>query len=142
MQLAVASRVAHDFSVHAAASYAFVAARVHASRPTALLDASHNFSLIDALVSRVGALIAGLDAAQQTRTFTAAVQQNLVGPDIGMQIPDLVTQLQALRTCNLLNNLYLAGKTSLAQLLDAAALAQDKQTALADGTRRRAVAAA
>ncbi len=131
MQLAVASRLEHAFSVPAAAWYAFLSARVPASLPASLLDAAQNFSLIDALVSRVGALIAGLDAAQQTSTLANALQQNVVGSDIGKQIPDLVTHLQALRTANLLNNPYLAGKTSLAQLLGAAGLAADKQTAFA-----------
>ena len=131
MQLVVASRLAHVLSVPAAAWYAFLAARMPAALPASLLDAAQNFSLIDALVSRVGTLIAGLDAAQQTSTLTAAVETNVVGPDIGGQIANLVTQLQALRIGNLLTTPYLAGKTTLAQLLDAAALAEDKQMAFA-----------
>ena len=132
MQLAVASRLAHMFSVPAEAWYAFLAAQVPASLPVSLLDASQNFSLIDALISHVEALIAGLDASQQTSTLTAAVENNVIGPDIKAQIPDIVRQLQALRIGSLLNVPYLAGKTSLAQLLDAAALARDKQMAFAE----------
>jgi len=131
MRLVVSARLEKANTIPAAAFYAFLAAHVPASLPLSLLDDSQNFTLIDALVARVGGLIAGLDPDVQTRTLNAAVQNNVVGPDIAAAIPNIVARLQGQRQTNLLSGPYLAGKTSLGQLLDAAALAKDKQTLFA-----------
>ena len=52
-------------------------------------------------------------------------------PRFTTQIPQLVSQLQALQTTDLLNQPYLVGNTTLAQLLDVAALPPAKQQTFA-----------
>src|SRR5262249_54375363 len=103
--------------------------RVPAALPSPLLDASQDFTLIDALVARVASLIFSLSADVQARTVTAAVGQNLIGPQFGAQIAELVNQLQGLRTTDLLNQPYLIGKATLGQLLGLTSISAPKQQA-------------
>ena len=56
---------------------------------------------------------------------------DLIGPQFTTQIPQLVSELQALHTTDLLNQPYLVGNATLAQLLDVAALPQAKQQTFA-----------
>ena len=67
MRLVVAAHLEKNFPVTAPAWYGFLVLRIPASLPPSLLDASQNFTLIDVLVQHVATLIAGVDAAQQTR---------------------------------------------------------------------------
>lgn len=131
MRLAVAARLEQAFKITAEAWFAFLVQRVPASLPSSLLAASQDFTLIDVLVQHVAALIAGVDAAQQTSTLQAAVSSGLVPQSITPQIGQIVEALQLLRRTNLLGNPYQSGKTTLGQLLGTAKLAQDKQTAFA-----------
>jgi hypothetical protein len=130
MRLVVSARLEQARGIPAAAFYAFLAARVPSSLPTSLLLDSHGFTLIDPLVARVGTLIVGLSSDQQTSTLDAAVQDGVIGPQIAAGIPDIVQRLQAGRQSDTLDAPYLAGKTTLRDLLDAAALAPAKQAAL------------
>src|SRR6267143_1268845 len=52
-------------------------------------------------------------------------------PQFAAQIPELLGQLQALHTSNLLNQPYLIGKATLSQLLDLTTVPQAKQQAFA-----------
>jgi hypothetical protein len=76
-------------------------------------------------------MIFGLSAQVQTQTLTAAVALDLIGPQFTPQIPQLVTELQALHTTDLLNQPYLMGSATLGQLLDVTGLATAKQQAFA-----------
>ena len=131
MRVAVSARLEVAFKIPAPAFYAFLRQRVPAALPSPLLDASQNFTLIDALVHSIGSLIFSLSAQVQTQTLTAAVALDLIGPQFTTQIPQLVNELQALHTTDLLNQPYLVGNATLAQLLDVAALPQAKQQTFA-----------
>ncbi len=131
MRVAVSARLDAAFKIPAAAFYAFLRQQIPAGLPSPLLDASENFTLMDALVTRIGSLIFALSAQVQTQTLTGAVALDLIGPQFTKQIPQIVTELQALHTTDLLNQPYLVGNTTLAQLLTVAALPQAKQQTFA-----------
>ena len=132
MRLIVSARLEKVEAIAAPAWFAFLVAHLPASLPTSLLDASQNFTLIDVLVSHVASLIAGLDATQQTDALQAAVSSSVAPKPLANQIASIVANLQALRQASLLGNPYQTGKTTLADLLNTAGLAQNKQTPFAD----------
>jgi hypothetical protein len=127
MRVVVAVRLEAAFGVPAAAFYAFLRQRVPSGLPSPLLDASNNFTLIVPLVQNIGSMIFALSADVEQRTLTAAVALDLIGPQFTKDIPALVSQLQALRSTDLLNHPYLVGNTTLSQLLGVASLPQAKQ---------------
>jgi hypothetical protein len=131
MRSVIAARLEESAGVPAAVFYAFLTQRVPSALPNPLLEASQNFTLIDALVQRIGSLIYGLSADLQQSTLTTGIALNLIGPQYATQIPQIVAQLQALHTTNLLNQPYLAGKSTLSQLLDVVKLPQSRQQAFA-----------
>ena len=131
MRVALSARLESAFKIPAPAFYAFFRQKVPATLPSPLLDASQNFTLIDALIQTVSSMIFGLSAQVQTQTLTAAVALDLIGPQFTAQIPQLVTELQALHTTDLLNQPYLVGSATLGQLLDVTDLAAEKQQAFA-----------
>jgi len=131
MRVAVSARLETAFKIPAPAFYAFLRQQVPAALPSPLLDASQNFTLIAALVQNVASLIFALSADVQTQTITAAIALDLIGPQFTKQISQLVSELQALHTTDLLNQPYLVGNATLAQLLDVAAIPQAKQQAFA-----------
>lgn len=131
MRVAVSARLEEAFKIEGAAFYAFLRQRVPSALPSPLLDASQNFSLIGALIQKIGSLIFALSADAQKQVLTAAVALDLIGQQLTGRIPEILNQLQALRTTDLLNQPYLVGNTTLAQLLDVAGLARQKQQAFA-----------
>jgi hypothetical protein len=131
MRSVIAARLEESAGVPAAIFYAFLTQHVPSALPNPLLEATQNFTLIDALVQRIGSLIYGLPADLQQSTLTTAIALNLIGPQYAGQIPQIVTQLQALHTSDLLNQPYLAGKSTLSQLLDVVKLPQPRQQAFA-----------
>jgi hypothetical protein len=131
MRVAVSARLDAAFRIPAPAFYAFLRQQVPAALPSPLLDASQNFTLIAPLVQSIASLIFGLSAQVQTQTLTAAVALDLIGPQFTPQISQLVNELQALHTTDLLNQPYLVGNATLAQLLDVAALTPAKQQTFA-----------
>jgi hypothetical protein len=131
MRVAVSARLDAAFHVPAPAFYAFLRQHIPAALPSPLLDASQDFTLIDSLVHRIGSLIFGLSEATQTQTLTAAVALNVIGAQFTTQIQQIVAQLQAQRTTDLLNQPYLVGNASLGQLLVVAQLPEDKQQSFA-----------
>ena len=131
MRVAVSARLAAAFKIPAPAFYAFLRQQVPAALPSPLLDASQNFTLMDALVHRIGSLIFSLSAEVQTKALTAAVALDLIGPQFTKQIPQLVSEFQALHATDLLNQPYLVGNATLGQLLEVAALPSAKQQTFA-----------
>jgi len=131
MRVAVAARLEAAFRVPAQAFYAFLRQHVPAALPSPLLDASQNFTLIGPLIQRIGSLIFALSADAQTKTLTAALALDLIGPQFTTEIPAWVSQLQSLRTTDFLNQPYLVGNMTLGQLLELAALPVAKQQAFA-----------
>ncbi len=131
MRVGVSARLDAAFKIPAPVFYAFLRQQVPAALPSPLLDASQNFTLIDALVARIGSLIFSLSAQVQTQTLTAAIALDLIGPQFTGQIAQLVSELQALHSTDLLNQPYLVGNATLAQLLDVAAVPQAKQQSFA-----------
>ena len=131
MRVAVSARLEAAFDLPSPAFYAFLRQRVPAALPSPLLDASDDFTLIGPLVQNIGSLIFALSAEAQTQTLTAAVALDLIGSQYTTQIPQLVSQLQAHRSTDLLNQPYLVGNTTLAALLDVTALPQAKQQSFA-----------
>ena len=140
MRVAVSARLEAAFAVPAPAFYAFLRQHVPSGLPSPLLDASQNFTLIDALVHSIGSMIFALSADVEQHTLTAAVATGLIGAQYTAQIPKIVGQLQALHTTDLLNQPYLIGKATLGQLLGVLQLPQAKQQtfaqALATNTQR------
>jgi hypothetical protein len=131
MRVAVAVRLEAAFGVPAAAFYAFLRQRVPAALPNPLLEASEGFTLIEALVRRVGSLIFRLTSDVQQRTLAAAVADGVIGEPYRAEIPRIVGQLQALRTTDLLEQPFLIGKATLGQLLGVAQLPEAKQQTFA-----------
>src|SRR5487761_1588213 len=131
MQVCVAARLEAAFQIAAAGFYAFLAQHVPPTLPSSLLDASDEFSLIDALVAQVCQQIANQDANVQSAALATAVTRNIVGPQMGKQAAQIVQQLQSLRQTQMLSSPYLTGKTTLGSLLDSAGLSKDKQSSFA-----------
>jgi len=131
MAAVVAARLEAAHEIPAAVFYAFVRQRVPAALPSPLLQASQGFTLIDALVGRVGSLIVGLVPGVLTQTLETALQRNLIDPAIADTIPALVRRLHALHATNALDQPYLVGKTTLGQLLDHAGLDPSTQQSFA-----------
>ena len=131
MRVAVSTRLNAVFPVPAPAFYAFLRQHIPAALPSPLLDASQSFTLIDSLVHRIGSLIFGLSAATQTQTLTAAAALNFIGPQFTTQTRQIVAELQAQRTTDLLRQPYLIGNASLGQLLVVAQLSENKQQSFA-----------
>lgn len=131
MRLVVAAHLEKAFKITDQAWFAFLVSRIPASLPTSLLVASQKFTLIDVLVAHVGALIAGVDAAQQTSTLQRAIASGVIAQSVSSQIDRIVSELQTLRQSNLLGNPYQTGKTTLGQLLDTSGLVQAKQAVFA-----------
>ena len=131
MRVAVSARLEAAFKIPSPAFYAFLRQHVPAALPSPLLDASQNFTLIAPLVQSIASLIFRLSAQTQTQTLTAAIALDLIGPQFTKQIPQLVRELQALHSTDLLNQPYLVGNATLAQLLNVAALTPAKQQTFA-----------
>jgi hypothetical protein len=131
MRIVIAARLEAAYSIPADVFYAFLRQRIPAALPSPLLDATQDFTLIDALVARVGSLIFSLSPDLQSHVLTAAVSANMIGPHFTAQIPELVSRLQALHTSNLLSQPYLIGKGTLGQLLNLSAIPRAKQRAFA-----------
>ena len=131
MRVAIAARFGAIFDIPAPACYAFLAQHVPAGLPSPLLEASQNFTLIGPLIQRIGSLIFALSPGTQTTTLTAAVALDLIGSQYTNDIATWVEQLQKLRSNDLLNQPYTVGNTTLAQLLDTAALPAAQQQAFA-----------
>jgi hypothetical protein len=131
MRVAIAARFGVIFKIPSPACYAFLAQHVPAGLPSPLLDASQNFTLIGPLIQRIGSLIFALSPGTQTTTLTAAVALDLIGSQYTDDIATWVKQLQKLRSSDLLNQPYTVGNTTLAQLLDTAALPAGQQQAFA-----------
>src|SRR5438876_858302 len=74
MRIVIAARLEAAYSIPADVFYAFLRQRIPAALPSPLLDATQDFTLIDALVARVGSLIFSLSAALQSHVLTAAVR--------------------------------------------------------------------
>ncbi|HTA43725.1 MAG TPA: neuraminidase-like domain-containing protein [Bryobacteraceae bacterium] len=127
MQVALSARLEATFSIPAPAWYAFLRQHVPAALPEPLLEASQDFTLIDALLQNVASLIFALSPDVQTSTLTAAIALNLIGPQFTAQIKTLVAAFAAHRVTDLLNRPYLVGNTTLSQLLTAVSLTTDKQ---------------
>ena len=131
MRVAVSARLEEAFKIAAPAFYAFLRQRVPAALPSPLLDASQNFTLIAALIQKIGSLIFSLSQEVQKQTLTSAIALDLIGQQFTASIPSILKQLQALRATDLLNQPYLAGNTTLGQILDVAGLPSAKQQAFA-----------
>ena len=131
MRVCVAERLEQAYEIPAPAFYAFLALRTPSSLPLSLLDASDDFSLIDALVAQIGQLIANQEAVSQAAVLANAVAQNILGPQFTAQSAKIVQELQALRHTQILSSPYQTGKTTLGQLLNASGLAAEKQAAFA-----------
>jgi fibronectin type 3 domain-containing protein len=131
MRVAVAARLETAYKIPAPAFYAFLRQQIPAALPSPLIDASQNFTLIDPLVQNIGSLIFALSAQVQTKAITSAIALDYIGPQFTAQIPQLVNELQALRTTDLLNQPYQVGSATLSQLLETAGLAAAKQQTFA-----------
>jgi hypothetical protein len=129
--VALAARLEAAFDVPGAVLYAFLRLRVPSGMPSPLLDATDRFTLIEALVQRLGSLIFGLTADLQERTLLSAIDQGLIGPQYKTQVPKLVEMLQARRRVDVLKQPYVVGKASLGELLSVAQLPDDKHATFA-----------
>jgi hypothetical protein len=131
VRVLIAARLSTNYDIVAAAFYAFLREHVPAALPTPLLDATDGFRLIDPLVQRIASLIFALSADTQTQTLQKAVVESLIEPELEKSIPSIVEALQRHRTGDLLQQPYLAGKTTLGELLQIAALSQEKHETFA-----------
>lgn len=131
MRVAVSARLEAAFEIPAPTFYAFLRQHVPAALPSPLLDASQNFTLIVPLVQSIASMIFGLSSQTQTQTLTAAIALDYIGARYTKQISQIVSELQAHHTTDLLNQPYLVGNTTLAQLLDLASLSAVKQQTFA-----------
>ena len=131
MRVTISARLEVAFKIPAPAFYAFLRQQIPSALPKPLLDASQNFTLIDPLVQSIASMIFGLSSQVQTQTLTTGIALDYIGARYTDQIARIVSELQAHHTTDLLNQPYLVGNTTLAKLLDVAALPQAKQQAFA-----------
>jgi hypothetical protein len=131
MQVALSARLARAYDLPAPVFFAFLDQRVPASLPFPLLDASQGFTLVESLVQNIASLVFALPADVQQSTLTAAIALDLIGPQFTPRIPELMAELQARRTTDLLNQPYVVGNTTLSQLLDVVSLTSAKQQVFA-----------
>jgi hypothetical protein len=131
MRVTISARLEVAFEIPAPVFYAFLRQQVPSALPKPLLDASQNFTLIDPLVQSIASMIFGLSSQIQTQTLTTAIALEYIGARYTDLISQIVSQLQVHHTTDLLNQPYLVGNTTLAQLLDLVTLPQDKQQAFA-----------
>jgi hypothetical protein len=131
MRVAIAARLEAAYDIPAAAFYAFLRQQVPSGLPSPLFDAADNFTLIDPLVQNIASAIFGLPASLQTKTLTGAVALDIISANWTKEIPQIVTELQAQRTSDVLKQPYLVGSATLGQLLDVAALPPAQQTTFA-----------
>jgi hypothetical protein len=132
MRVVLAARLEAAYSIPAAAWYAFLRQRVPPTLPNPLLEASQQFTLIDALVRRIASLIFASSAELQQRTLTTAIARDLIGSQFASLIESIVGKLQSLRSTDALEQPYLIGKATLGELLGLATLPKDKQRAFAE----------
>jgi Tc toxin complex TcA C-terminal TcB-binding domain/Neuraminidase-like domain/Salmonella virulence plasmid 28.1kDa A protein len=131
MCVAVSARLGIAFNMPAAVFYAFIRQRLPSALPDTLLDLSQNFTLITPLIQNISSLIFSLSAQAQMQALKGAIALNLIGRQFTVLIPQLVSELQELRTTDLLTQPYLVQNATLSQLLDVAALPQAKQRTFA-----------
>ena len=131
MRVAVSARLEASFQIPAPAFYSFLRQQIPAALPTPLLDASQNFTLIDPLVQSIASQIFGLSSATQTQALTSAIALDYIGQQYTPQIAQIVNELQAHYTTDLLNQPYLVGSTTLGQILNVASIPAAKQQAFA-----------
>ena len=131
MRVAVSARLETSFQIPAPAFYAFLRQQIPAALPTPLLDASQDFTLIDPLVHSIASLIFGLSSATQTQALTSAIALDYIGQQYTSKIAQIVSELQAHHTTDLLNQPYLVGSTTLGQILNVASIPAAKQQAFA-----------
>jgi Tc toxin complex TcA C-terminal TcB-binding domain/Neuraminidase-like domain/Salmonella virulence plasmid 28.1kDa A protein len=131
MRISLSARMDAAVGLPGPVFYAFLRQRIPAALPSPLLDASQQFTLIEALVGRVSSLIFALGADVQTRALESAIHANLIDPRLEREIPKFVSALQANRTMDALQRPFLVGKASLGDLLNVAKLDADKQPVFA-----------
>jgi Tc toxin complex TcA C-terminal TcB-binding domain/ABC toxin N-terminal region/Neuraminidase-like domain/Salmonella virulence plasmid 28.1kDa A protein len=131
VRILIAARLSANYDISAAAFYAFLRLHVPVALPTPLLDATDGFQLIDPLVQRIASLIFTLSPDTQTQTLQSAVAKNLIEPQVEISIPSIVEALQTHRSTDLLQQPYLAGKTTLGELLQLAGLPDEKHDTFA-----------
>ena len=131
MRVVLSARLETSFKIPAPVFYAFLRQQIPATLPRPLLDASHDFTLIDALVQNIASMIFALSAPVQTQALTGAIALDYIGPQFTKPLTALVTDLQSLRSADLLNQPYLVGNANLSQLLTAVAIPTAKQQVFA-----------
>ena len=129
MQVVVAERLEARNNIPAAVFYAFIYQKIPSALPGPLFDASQDFTLIVPLLQTIASMIFSLTADLQKRTITAAIAKNIIGTKFTEEISSLVDQLQSHHSSDLLNQPFTVGKSSLSELLTAAAIAIPAQEA-------------
>ena len=131
-QIVIAARVAASLEIPAPLFYAFLRLHVPAGLPQSLFAATERFTRVDVVVKHVGSLVCALTPDTQRQTIERAVAGNIIDSQFRREVDALVTKLQTYRTADALAQPYQRGQATLAQLLDAAGLPEDKHSALAE----------
>jgi hypothetical protein len=131
MRVAVSARLEAAFRIPAPVFYAFLRQGVPSGLPSPLFDKTQSFGLSAPLTQNVASLIFALSPQTQTQTLTSAIALDQIGQQYTGQISQIVAALQSNRTTDLLNQPYLTGNATLAQLLGVIGLSQTQQQAFA-----------
>lgn len=131
-QIVICARLEEAYKIPAEVFFAFLYQRIPASIPSPLLEASQNFSAVDALVQLIGPLIFKLSSDVQSSTLKIAIEKKIIDISYEKKVSRLVNQLQSEHVTDVLNKPYLRGKANLTELIDLAGVAKEKHGKFAD----------
>ncbi len=131
MRLVVSFRLQEMTDLVPEVFFAFLQQGLPTNVPRSLLTASDHFKQIDLLLHNTLSGIVALTASIQQNTLQLALKKNIVPLSIKANIDQIVQQLQTLRVSDVLQQPYLAGKTSLQTMLGLSTLSQPLYTTFA-----------
>ncbi len=131
MRLVVSFRLQEMTDLAPEVFFAFLQQGLPTNVPRSLLTASDHFKQIDLLLHNTLSGIVALTASIQQNTLQQALQKNIVPLSLKANIDQIVQKLQTLRVNDVLQQPYLAGKTSLHTMLGLSTLPQTLYTTFA-----------
>ncbi|MDR1968049.1 MAG: hypothetical protein LBQ32_05060, partial [Burkholderiaceae bacterium] len=127
MQVVLAARLGAVNNLPAPLFFAFLRQQIPPDLPRPLLEASSQFTLIDALVKNVGSMIFAMPPDAQSSALLGAIALDLIDQQFTPEVERWVEGLQALRTTDLLDQPYSDTGSTLGELLKITQLSSARQ---------------
>ncbi|HCI78189.1 MAG TPA: hypothetical protein DHW02_00700, partial [Ktedonobacter sp.] len=131
MQLVVSFRLQDLADLSPEVFFAFLHQGLPTTIPRSLLTASDHFKQIDLLLHNALSGIASLSPSIQQNALQQALQKNIVPLSMKADLDQILQKLQTLQVSDVLEQPYLAGKTSLHTMLALSTLPQQSYTTFA-----------